>query len=73
MIKLVKLVIVTLAVTIATIQVDFPRAAAATPMGSSAIAVCPIANSSTNSPPDRQQVAIAKCTIKRYRRPRVRD
>jgi hypothetical protein len=69
---MIKLVMVTLTVAIATIQVDFPRAAAATPMGSSAIAVCPIANSSITSLPDRQQVAIAKCTIKRYRRPHVR-
>jgi hypothetical protein len=70
---MIKLVIVMLAVTIATIQVDFTLAAAATQIQSSAISSGPIVNSSTNSPLDRQQVAIAKCTIKRYRRPRVRN
>jgi hypothetical protein len=69
---MIKLVIVTLAVTIATTQVDFTRAAAAAQIQSSAISIGSISRSSTHWRSDRQQVEIAKCTIKRYRRPHVR-
>ncbi|WP_310489127.1 hypothetical protein [Chamaesiphon sp. VAR_69_metabat_338] len=70
---MLKLVLVSLAVAMATSEVGGTCAAAATHSRSIAISSNSIKHTSTNSPADRRWLAIAKCTLKRYRRPHLRS